>query len=318
MRVDPLQILTKLAAVQNIPTRRVTPPFEGLEEFDYGLRRSLDPQFDWQEFGQLLLDSTPENTLLLVEGTFELHFALFRIPDEKNTVFLIGPWTVGPRTPSARKWVRRYLGEAGEAAVQEYYNGVKILEASDFYGALRVVVDTMFGCTVPVQELKEFLPFQFHPDTRYFHEPEFQKEIPVTMLEQRYESENRILDAVARGDEEDDRRVGNHGAGKAVDQAHAHGLPEVGQKDAGKHVRLRGAEVARGHVELGRHLREGSRERARGDGDLLGGKHQHDDGARSHELEGRPVEGQDVAQAQADAGDGVGQRGQKVQHRSAL
>lgn len=106
------------------------------------------------------------------------------------------------RTPSARKWVRRYLGEAGEAAVQEYYNGVKILEASDFYGALRVVVDTMFGCTVPVQELKEFLPFQFHPDTRYFHEPEFQKEIPVTMLEQRYESENRILDAVARGDEE--------------------------------------------------------------------------------------------------------------------
>ena len=202
MRVDPLQILTKLAAVQNIPTRRVTPPFEGLEEFDYGLRRSLDPQFDWQEFGQLLLDSTPENTLLLVEGTFELHFALFRIPDEKNTVFLIGPWTVGPRTPSARKWVRRYLGEAGGAAVQEYYNGVKILEASDFYGALRVVVDTMFGCTVPVQELKEFLPFQFHPDTRYFHEPEFQKEIPVTMLEQRYESENRILDAVARGDEE--------------------------------------------------------------------------------------------------------------------
>ena len=202
MRVDPLQILTKLAAVQNIPTRRVTPPFEGLEEFDYGLRRSLDPQFDWQEFGQLLLDSTPENTLLLVEGTFELHFALFRIPDEKNTVFLIGPWTVGPRTPSARKWVRRYLGEAGEDAVQEYYNGVKILEASDFYGALRVVVDTMFGCTVPVQELKEFLPFQFHPDTRYFHEPEFQKEIPVTMLEQRYESENRILDAVARGDEE--------------------------------------------------------------------------------------------------------------------
>ena len=202
MRVDPLQILTKLAAVQNIPTRRVTPPFEGLEEFDYGLRRSLDPQFDWQEFGQLLLDSTPENTLLLVEGTFELHFALFRIPDEKNTVFLIGPWTMGPRTPSARKWVRRYLGEAGEAAVQEYYNGVKILEASDFYGALRVVVDTMFGCTVPVQELKEFLPFQFHPDTRYFHEPEFQKEIPVTMLEQRYESENRILDAVARGDEE--------------------------------------------------------------------------------------------------------------------
>lgn len=201
MRVDPLQILTKLAAVQNIPTRRVTPPLRGWKSLTTPAAIA-GPPVRLAGVRQLLLDSTPENTLLLVEGTFELHFALFRIPDEKNTVFLIGPWTVGPRTPSARKWVRRYLGEAGEAAVQEYYNGVKILEASDFYGALRVVVDTMFGCTVPVQELKEFLPFQFHPDTRYFHEPEFQKEIPVTMLEQRYESENRILDAVARGDEE--------------------------------------------------------------------------------------------------------------------
>lgn len=81
MRVDPLQVLTKLAAAQNIPTRRVTPPFDGLEEFDYGLRRSLDPQFDWQEFGRLLLEQTPAQTLLFVEGTFELHFALFRIPD---------------------------------------------------------------------------------------------------------------------------------------------------------------------------------------------------------------------------------------------
>ena len=39
MRVDPLQILTKLAAVQKIPTRRVTPPCEGLEEFGNGQRR---------------------------------------------------------------------------------------------------------------------------------------------------------------------------------------------------------------------------------------------------------------------------------------
>ena len=109
MQVDPLQILSKLAAMQNIPTRRVSPPFEGLEEFDYGLRRSLDPQFDWQEFGQLLLDNTPEKTLLLVEGTFELHYALFRIPDEKNTVFLIGPGTIdGPQVgPAASGRSRR-------------------------------------------------------------------------------------------------------------------------------------------------------------------------------------------------------------------
>ena len=203
MRVDPLQVLTKLAAAQNIPTRRVTPPFEGLDEFDYGLRRSLDPQFDWQEFGQLLLDNTPEQTLLFVEGTFELHFALFRIPDEENTVFLVGPWTFGQRSEKSRKWVMRHLGVAGESAVQEYYNGVKVLGANDFYSTIRVLVGMMFDeDKLKVKQMKEFLPFQFLPDIRYFNEPKFQKDIPISMLEQRYESENRILEAVGRGDGE--------------------------------------------------------------------------------------------------------------------
>lgn len=203
MRVDPLQVLTKLAAAQNIPTRRVTPPFEGLDEFDYGLRRSLDPQFDWQEFGQLLLDNTPEQTLLFVEGTFELHFALFRIPDEENTVFLVGPWTLGQRSEKSRKWVKRHLGVAGESAVQEYYNGVKVLGANDFYSTIRVLVGMMFDeDELKVEQMKEFLPFEFLPDIRYFNEPKFQKDIPISMLEQRYESENRILEAVGRGDGE--------------------------------------------------------------------------------------------------------------------
>ena len=203
MRVDPLQVLTKLAAAQNIPTRRVTPPFEGLDEFDYGLRRSLDPQFDWQEFGQLLLDNTPEQTLLFVEGTFELHFALFRIPDEENTVFLVGPWTFGQRSEKSRKWGKRHLGVAGESAVQEYYNGGKVLGANDFYSTIRVLVGMMFDeDELKVKQMKEFLPFQFLPDIRYFNEPKFQKDIPISMLEQRYESENRILEAVSRGDEE--------------------------------------------------------------------------------------------------------------------
>lgn len=102
MRVDPLQILTKLAAVQNIPTRRVTPPFEGLEEFDYGLRRSLDPQFDWQEFGQLLLDSTPENTLLLVEVPLSCTLPCSASPMKKTRSFSLDPgrWAPAPRAPA--------------------------------------------------------------------------------------------------------------------------------------------------------------------------------------------------------------------------
>ena len=55
MQLDALQVLKRIMAAHNINTMRVTPPFEGLENFDYGLRQALDPQFDWQGFGNLLL-----------------------------------------------------------------------------------------------------------------------------------------------------------------------------------------------------------------------------------------------------------------------
>lgn len=202
MNVDPLQVLSKLAAVYNIPACRVTPPFAGLENFDYGLRKALDPEFDWQEFGYTLLKHTPEETLLTAEGTFELKFALFRVPDEKDTVFLIGPWTDGPRSEESRRWTQKYLGKAGNEAVQEYYNGVHTLSNNDFVAAIYAVVSVLMGQPeLRTQNVKEFLPFMFQPDIRYFTEPSFERDIPVAMIEQRYQVENEMLEAVSRGDD---------------------------------------------------------------------------------------------------------------------
>ena len=203
MQADLLDVLTRLASASNIRCMRVTPPFDGLDQFDYGLRKALDPYFDWQEFGSLLLQSTPPNTLLFAEGTFELQFALFRIPDEENAVFMIGPWATAERSEKSRSWARRHIGEKGDDAVQSYYNGVRILSGSGFQASIVAVVSMMF----PKEEFhldqqKEFLPFHFTTDLRYFTEPEFQREIPIQMLEQRYANENAIWDAAACGNTE--------------------------------------------------------------------------------------------------------------------
>lgn len=203
MQADLLDVLTRLASASNIRCMRVTPPFDGLDQFDYGLRKALDPYFDWQEFGSLLLQSTPPNTLLFAKGTFELQFALFRIPDEENAVFMIGPWATAERSEKSRSWARRHIGEKGDDAVQSYYNGVRILSGSGFQASIVAVVSMMF----PKEEFhldqqKEFLPFHFTADLRYFTEPEFQREIPIQMLEQRYANENAIWDAAACGNTE--------------------------------------------------------------------------------------------------------------------
>ena len=98
MQVDFIQAVEKLLTVHNVQLTRVTPPFEGLDQFDHGLRRALDPQFDWQNFGESILHNLPHHTLLLLEGVFELHFAMFRLPDEEDVVYIAGPWIIGPRS----------------------------------------------------------------------------------------------------------------------------------------------------------------------------------------------------------------------------
>ena len=98
MQADLLDVLTRLASASNIRCMRVTPPFDGLDQFDYGLRKALDPYFDWQEFGSLLLQSTPPNTLLFAEGTFELQFvAVCAVPHSRRRKRCVHDRPVGHR-----------------------------------------------------------------------------------------------------------------------------------------------------------------------------------------------------------------------------
>ena len=48
-----LLVLKRLATGYDIKCLRVAAPLCRLDDFDYGLRKALDPQFDWETFGKL-------------------------------------------------------------------------------------------------------------------------------------------------------------------------------------------------------------------------------------------------------------------------
>lgn len=203
MQLDFLNILRKLTAEQNLQVTLVRPPFDGLEHCDYGLRKALDPAFDWQALGQLIVAIVKENTLFLGEDVFNLHFASFRLPDEPDTVCLIGPWTHGERTAAQSRAVEQMLGPEAAAAVQEYYNGVRILRPEWLSEVFVPLVSSIFpDSDFCIREDLEFLPLNFEPDIRYFNEPTFTQEIPAAMLERRYAAEEQMLTAISKGDHE--------------------------------------------------------------------------------------------------------------------
>lgn len=201
MQVDLLQVLEKIVSSSNIQSTRIAPPFEGLENFDYGLRKTLDPQFDWNGFGQQLLAVIPGNTLVMASGAFELHFAFFRVPDEENALFCVGPWRSGERSERSLEWTHRLLDKQANAAIDEYYNGVRIIPDEMMANLLHAVLSLVMPADkLEVIKWEEFMPLNFRPDLHYFSEPAFQRDIPAAMLEERYAHENELLEAVSRGD----------------------------------------------------------------------------------------------------------------------
>ena len=201
MRVEISRVLEKIAGAMNVGLTRVTPPFEGIENFDYGLRRALDAEFDWQGFGRQLLEQTPKKTLVFAQGVFELRFALFLAPDEKDTLYCLGPWADGPRSEGSVKWCEKYLDEKAQKVVEEYYNRVRQLEDNSIKTALFAVISLAFPeGELKTAEWREFMPLHFRPSLESFREASFTEKLPAELIAERYAAENKMLEAVRKGD----------------------------------------------------------------------------------------------------------------------
>ena len=201
MKVEISRVLEKIAGAMNIGLTRVTPPFAGIDNFDYGLRRALDAEFDWPGFGRQLLDQTPEKTLVFAQGVFELRFALFLAPDEKDTLYCIGPWADGPRSSQSLAWCEKYLDEKAQKVVEEYYNRVRQVEDNTIKTALFAVVSLAFPeGELKTAEWREFMPLRFRPSLESFRETSFTEQLPAELIAERYAAENKMLEAVAKGD----------------------------------------------------------------------------------------------------------------------
>ncbi len=201
MKVEISRVLEKLAGSMNIGLTRVTPPFAGIDNFDYGLRRALDAEFDWPGFGRQLLGQTPEKTLVFAQGVFELRFALFLSPDEKDTLYCFGPWADGPRSSQSLAWCEKYLDEKAQRVVEEYYNRVRQVEDNTIKTSLFAVVSLAFPeGELKTAEWREFMPLRFRPSLERFRETSFTEQLPAELIAERYAAENKMLEAVAKGD----------------------------------------------------------------------------------------------------------------------
>ena len=201
MNVEFSRVLEKLTSAQNLGLTKMTPPFDGIENFDFGLRRALDPAFDWKAFGDMLLHQMPAQTLVFARGVFELRFAFFLMPDEENVLYCVGPWAEGPRSPESIAWCRTYLDEKAQRVVEEYHNRVRQIDDIAIKSTLFAVISLLYPeGELKTEEWREFMPMNFRPGLESFSDIAFTEDLPAELVADRYAAENKMLQAVAKGD----------------------------------------------------------------------------------------------------------------------
>ena len=165
--------------------------------------------------GRTLLESTPERALLLMEGTFGMRYFIFRMPDEQDKAYIIGPWRSAASRSSCKnlEWFGVRTSQQMRDLVENFYGGIYLMEDESLFGQ---TVLSLLSAAFPhvdgredfhIEMRKELLPFNFTAVDLGETHLEASAGLSRTMLEERYN--NRVgpdgccgAGAISKGNED--------------------------------------------------------------------------------------------------------------------
>ena len=201
MQLDLETVLTVMAESYHFNFTVVKPPFAGLENFDSGLRRILDPGFDFPEFGRQLLEKTPFNTFITTRDELNCLYLLFRLPEQEQKLYLFGPVVRNVLTDGLARQVIGQYGEDTLGRLAALYQGIHISHTSDG----RNFLHALHAAAFPETKLRNailpgFLPMSLlAPPQEPAQDPLFDQGDPA-LLHKAFHLETQLMSAVASGD----------------------------------------------------------------------------------------------------------------------
>lgn len=174
----------------------VKPPFEGLSNFDSGLRNSLTPNYDFVSFGRELLEMMPEKTLILTVDEFNCTYAVVKSLENPDRIYVMGPIIRERITVQIEKRILRQFGHFALLRFMNIYEDLRIEYNSDARDFIVDLHSLAFpGTKIDRIRVRNFLPVQI------LHE-ELSEEAPVddTSILEKIRLESLMISAVLAGD----------------------------------------------------------------------------------------------------------------------
>lgn len=209
MRYDTLSLFRQLVEAQKVNFTILEPPYDKLEEFDLGLRKTIYQGYPFLHFLDFLTSFGKEPILYHFTDAYGCDYSFFYLSTNNNednsnpSYVIIGPYMTEEITPQQFHLIQSRIGLpfSMENEMKEYYNAVPIFqEITRFHSMLSILtaqlLDNPHNFTVRfLDHFNEVSPdhIQYRTDATPV--------IVSKMIEDRYKAENEMLMYITQGNE---------------------------------------------------------------------------------------------------------------------
>lgn len=194
---DDYSSLIKLTTVIDKMLLIVTgPQYEGLENFDYGLRHLLNPALDFSALGRTMSKAVERDALLCTEDNLGLHYIIFHPKAEAEVLAIVGPFRLeGNQMEKAEvpAWISKQMLNA-------FYDRVSCIEDEGLLRQWLLTCCDLFGMDKPYRIVKKknlsFLQISENEEELTAHIPVFSE----YLLQKHQEALFYLLSVVSKGD----------------------------------------------------------------------------------------------------------------------
>ena len=186
----------------NIPVHLITPPCEDYSWLDFGLRSTILEDHD-EEFIRDYLDKLAPNTIYHLKDILQCTYTFLQVPDSQQ-VMVCGPVLFAEISPSLFQDViqKMKIPEKQQPVLQGFYLRLTNFHSLPTYNNIFFTLGNhIFGENQYEITFNDFNDMDSWYGTYVHYSNLEDSRMTIRMIEERYEIESRILDAVASGNE---------------------------------------------------------------------------------------------------------------------
>ena len=199
MQVELMTVLTETARAFSVSVRALEPPYSLENTAPQALEDRVDGISGLTQAVHDAADKLGYAEVMLLHGRFGGNYAMFSDPEKRSTLVMVGPWRTGGMTQERRGHILTLYGTDGAAAIEGWFQTVPLPPQQSFQTLLLNVIGMFFpGETLTLRHLNES---ETKPEPEVFSDSLFWQRYAEGFLEQRYEAENALMNAVASGSE---------------------------------------------------------------------------------------------------------------------